>query len=76
MFLRVVNHCPECFRQRRAGAPQFIPVQDRKLMQQALAMRRELHQHFAAVLIAMAAFHGAMIDETVYQFYGAVMAKA
>jgi hypothetical protein len=50
-------------------------VQNRKPVQQILAVRREFNQHFAAVLIAVAAFHGAMIDETVQQFHCAVVPK-
>ena len=50
-------------------------MQNGKPVQQVLAVRGEFNQHFAAVLIAVAAFHGALIDETIHQFYRAVVAK-
>jgi hypothetical protein len=45
-------------------------------MQQGFAVRRELHQHFTMILISVSALQRALVNETIYKFYGAVMAKA
>jgi len=72
----MMNHRPESFRQRRTGTPQFIPVKNRKAMKQILAVRCQLDQYFAPVLIARAAFYCAVIDQAVHQFHRAVVAQA
>jgi len=45
-------------------------------MQQGFAVRRKLHEHFAMIVLPMSALQGALIDETIYKFYSAVMAQA
>lgn len=54
---------------------QFPPVQDRKPIQQGLAVRRELHEHFAMVLIPVSAPQGALVNEAIYKFHRTVMAN-
>ena len=45
-------------------------------MQQCLAVRRKFYEHFAMILIPVPASHGAPVNDTIYKFHGAVMAKA
>jgi hypothetical protein len=45
-------------------------------MQQGFAVRRKLHEHFTMILISVSALQRALVNETIYQFDGTVMAKA
>ena len=45
-------------------------------MQQGFTTRRKLHEHFAMIVISVPATQSALVNETVYELHGAVMAKA
>jgi hypothetical protein len=51
-------------------------MQNRKLMQQSLAVRRDFYQHLAMVIISVPAPQGTAFNETVDKLHGTMMAKA
>jgi hypothetical protein len=50
-------------------------VQNGESTQQCLAARCKFYKHFALILTSVAASHSATINEPIYKFYSAVMAK-
>nr|WP_251106451.1 hypothetical protein [Alloacidobacterium dinghuense] len=45
-------------------------------MQQGLAVRRKLHQHFTMIVVPRPTSYGALVNKTIYKFYSTVMANA
>lgn len=73
MLRSVVDNRFQCARQRGRRRLHFFPVKNRKLFKNRLAGRRQLNQHFTAILVAMAAHDRASLLQPVNQFDRAVM---
>jgi hypothetical protein len=72
----MVRHYPKRFGKSRPENPQLFPVQNRKLVQHFLPMRRQFNENQAMVLITGAPSYGPALHEAVDQFDRTVMAQA
>jgi hypothetical protein len=76
MPVRVIHHRPEGLGKSRTRHAQFLPVQNRKPMQQVLAVRREFYQDLAMIIISVPAPQCTALNQTIDKFHRTVMAKA